>query len=126
MGSGWWARQVSNLRPLPCEGSALPLSYAPQQRVTLHGDAADPPGAKSWGLVGRHRLEPRVTGDLCLSALRDPEITQSNGGHSGRSWGAHVKIGNHTNMDEAGTSSENREQREQGGRCAHGQRGPGP
>ena len=24
-----WARQVSNLRPLPCEGSALPLSYAP-------------------------------------------------------------------------------------------------
>ena len=25
-----WARQVSNLRPLPCEGSALPLSYAPK------------------------------------------------------------------------------------------------
>jgi integrase len=24
-----WAQQVSNLRPLPCEGSALPLSYAP-------------------------------------------------------------------------------------------------
>jgi hypothetical protein len=22
----WWALQVSNLRPLPCEGSALPLS----------------------------------------------------------------------------------------------------
>ena len=22
----WWATQVSNLRPLPCEGSALPLS----------------------------------------------------------------------------------------------------
>ena len=22
----WWAVQVSNLRPLPCEGSALPLS----------------------------------------------------------------------------------------------------
>src|SRR6185369_1422406 len=25
----WWARQGLNLRPLPCEGSALPLSYAP-------------------------------------------------------------------------------------------------
>jgi len=23
---GWWALQDSNLRPLPCEGSALPLS----------------------------------------------------------------------------------------------------
>jgi hypothetical protein len=22
----WWAAQGSNLRPLPCEGSALPLS----------------------------------------------------------------------------------------------------
>ncbi len=25
-GTGWWAMQGSNLRPLPCEGSALPLS----------------------------------------------------------------------------------------------------
>jgi hypothetical protein len=25
-GMGWWAMQGSNLRPLPCEGSALPLS----------------------------------------------------------------------------------------------------
>ena len=25
-----WARRVSNLRPLACEASALPLSYAPQ------------------------------------------------------------------------------------------------
>src|SRR4029077_99724 len=25
----WWAREVLNLRPLPCEDSALPLSYAP-------------------------------------------------------------------------------------------------
>ena len=27
--SGGWARRVSNLRPLACEASALPLSYAP-------------------------------------------------------------------------------------------------
>jgi hypothetical protein len=25
----WWVRLGSNQRPLPCEGSALPLSYAP-------------------------------------------------------------------------------------------------
>src|SRR3990170_6356419 len=26
----WWARQDLNLRPLACEASALPLSYAPE------------------------------------------------------------------------------------------------
>jgi len=26
MKNGWWAMQGLNLRPLPCEGSALPLS----------------------------------------------------------------------------------------------------
>src|SRR4051812_13353335 len=30
-----WARRVSNLRPLACEASALPLSYAPWQGVSL-------------------------------------------------------------------------------------------
>ena len=28
-GEKWWARRGSNPRPLPCQGSALPLSYAP-------------------------------------------------------------------------------------------------
>ncbi len=28
----WWARQGLNLRPHPCEGCALPLSYAPAGR----------------------------------------------------------------------------------------------
>ena len=28
----WWAQVGSNHRPLPCEGSALPLSYAPVYR----------------------------------------------------------------------------------------------
>ncbi len=28
-GDLWWARQGLNLRPHPCEGCALPLSYAP-------------------------------------------------------------------------------------------------
>ena len=30
---GWWARQGSNLRPLGCKPSALPLSYAPRGRT---------------------------------------------------------------------------------------------
>ncbi len=34
-GFGWWARQGLNLRPLRCQHSALPLSYAPTQ-AALH------------------------------------------------------------------------------------------
>ncbi len=29
--TGKWAQQGLNLRPLPCEGSALPLSYTPEK-----------------------------------------------------------------------------------------------
>src|SRR5271154_5233953 len=29
----WWAHKGSNLGPLPCEGNALPLSYAPGRVV---------------------------------------------------------------------------------------------
>jgi hypothetical protein len=32
-----WARRVSNLRPLACEASALPLSYAPWPVASLRG-----------------------------------------------------------------------------------------
>src|ERR1700761_5236963 len=31
-GVNWWAHKGSNLGPLPCEGNALPLSYAPGKR----------------------------------------------------------------------------------------------
>src|SRR4051794_41657921 len=34
-GSEGWARLVSNQRPLACEASALPLSYAPRGRGSL-------------------------------------------------------------------------------------------
>jgi hypothetical protein len=34
---GTWARRVSNLRPLACEASALPLSYAPSWGGSLAG-----------------------------------------------------------------------------------------
>jgi hypothetical protein len=32
-GEAWWAHKGSNLGPLPCEGNALPLSYAPGRQV---------------------------------------------------------------------------------------------
>ena len=32
-GLRWWAHKGSNLGPLPCEGNALPLSYAPGRPV---------------------------------------------------------------------------------------------
>ncbi len=35
-GSKWWARKVSNLRPLQCQCSALPLSYAPAPVGTVY------------------------------------------------------------------------------------------
>lgn len=37
---GWWAQQDSNLRPLACKASALPLSYAPDAIRTQVGNAA--------------------------------------------------------------------------------------
>ena len=40
-GDLWWARQGLNLRPHPCEGCALPLSYAPTSRRRPHGPFGD-------------------------------------------------------------------------------------
>src|ERR1700676_4356495 len=33
----WWAHKGSNLGPLPCEGNALPLSYAPGICASIKG-----------------------------------------------------------------------------------------
>ena len=33
----WWAREDLNLGPLPCQGSALPLSYAPGPALKSYG-----------------------------------------------------------------------------------------
>ncbi len=38
----WWARQVSNLRPLVCKTRALPLSYTPRCRCRLPATAPLP------------------------------------------------------------------------------------
>src|ERR1700722_1815922 len=44
-GTSRWARRVSNLRPLACEASALPLSYAPWMPESI-GPYAGPPAAR--------------------------------------------------------------------------------
>lgn len=40
----WWARQGLNLRPHPCEGCALPLSYAPALKAPRAGRFRPPRG----------------------------------------------------------------------------------
>ena len=56
--SFWLARAVSNRRPLPCQGSALPLSYAPMRGSIL----------AEWGLLSS--LQGRQGG---RSGIREPE-----------------------------------------------------
>jgi hypothetical protein len=53
----WWAHKGSNLGPLPCEGNALPLSYAPGSRQDRHGSS-------------RCRCEPDRSRDLRRTAHR--------------------------------------------------------
>ena len=45
----WWARQGLNLRPHPCEGCALPLSYAPapSERAASIAAASQPGKGRS-------------------------------------------------------------------------------
>jgi site-specific recombinase XerD len=50
----WWARQVLNLRPLACEASALPLSYAP---ASTCGNRPEP----SCIPLGQRIILPRIT-----------------------------------------------------------------
>jgi hypothetical protein len=69
-----WARRVSNLRPLACEASALPLSYAPW-RPEFIGI-----GYRSWlaataARFGRCQLLPcgfEPAGGLVLISAREP------------------------------------------------------
>ena len=50
-GDLWWARQGLNLRPHPCEGCALPLSYAPA--VGPYGPDRGAPLLCTWALGKR-------------------------------------------------------------------------
>src|ERR1700722_19458729 len=62
-GEAWWTHKGSNLGPLPCEGNALPLSYASgipvEYDVGSSLNTRDLRSAGSW-------CQPKTTG---LSAL---------------------------------------------------------
>src|SRR5919197_6378301 len=60
-----WAQQVSNLRPLPCEGSALPLSYVP----LLERAGKVPPGIAG---VNPLPLVRRKRGELLVQLAQPP------------------------------------------------------
>ena len=51
---GWWARQGLNLWPPPCQGGALPLSYAPIRRREPASNASSARQASLAGDSGRH------------------------------------------------------------------------
>ena len=54
-----WAQQGSNLRPLPCEGSALPLSYAPVPLAKGGGESAIRRPTLSTAITGCHASSER-------------------------------------------------------------------
>jgi hypothetical protein len=67
----WWARQVLNLRPLACEASALPLSYAPGPGSLA--SAFGPPGSTSGRekeTAARARVAPPSIGRARSSDVR--------------------------------------------------------
>src|SRR6267154_523599 len=72
----WWTHKGSNLGPLPCEGNALPLSYASGISCTIEGrlSASDPGEPRrqslrftkgralvSSSLVSSYRIKPGET-----------------------------------------------------------------
>src|ERR1700733_9452169 len=65
---GWWAHKGSNLGPLPCEGNALPLSYAPG---ILARDQRPETGVGSNGASARAR-DLRSEGYRCQAVTHPP------------------------------------------------------
>src|SRR5216684_3769220 len=78
-GNAEWAQQGLNLRPLPCEGSALPLSYTPKLLKSLTIDPKSKTctmvgNVESYGKQGSHHGESEVVGKL---ARRPAESRQA-------------------------------------------------
>jgi hypothetical protein len=61
-GNEWWAREELDLRPLPCQGSALPLSYAPRCWWSVQGSVC-----VSKRLVARGDRPLRAAGGVELA-----------------------------------------------------------
>src|SRR6202022_3387996 len=58
----WWARLGSNQRPLRCQRSALPLSYAPDRLARVSRLIGSPGGREAPGRPGRPGGGPRKNG----------------------------------------------------------------
>ena len=67
---GWWAHKGSNLGPLPCEGNALPLSYAP-------GTIMPTAGLSAGRRIGARDLEVRAEGVKFPGALGPENLAGS-------------------------------------------------
>jgi hypothetical protein len=72
----WWAHKGSNLGPLPCEGNALPLSYAPG--MSAHGLRRKPRIAMQSVRAGIY--EARAAGVKRSRASKTDFITPPAGG----------------------------------------------
>src|ERR1700758_5888512 len=84
-GKAWWAHKGSNLGPLPCEGNALPLSYAPGNLRALskawkggqgkeHGSNQSPRFTKPTPPVSR-----QIPGGKPLKCCSGPLLSGSGG-----------------------------------------------
>ena len=62
-----WARRVSNLRPLACEASALPLSYAPESASL----PAQSPCGGLCAVCGREEISASLTASIGSGRLSD-------------------------------------------------------
>ena len=87
----WWARQGLNLRPHPCEGCALPLSYAPaggpvRAACTAGARLCHAPTFLASGVFGsaRAHLQPISASNRASHPLGDGGAarTAAGGGHS--------------------------------------------
>src|SRR3954468_7797352 len=73
--NAWWTHKGSNLGPLPCEGNALPLSYASGIVVQFQGPENRPMHAIEvaiYGVRGRAVKRGAPTGRRSFSTLTPP------------------------------------------------------
>src|SRR5436305_1715157 len=64
----WWAHKGSSLGPLPCEGYALPLSYARSNRKS-----------RNLNCLTSVAVSPKYGNGSLLTAGCDPVVTGRNG-----------------------------------------------
>ena len=86
----WWAHKGSNLGPLPCEGNALPLSYAPGSYRAIYGvrirvsSSARLLGARGVGLQGADAVGERALAWQRFGGCVGYELRRASVGDRGR------------------------------------------